>query len=216
MRRLAVLMLWVSVLPQLQAAEPGASLEVAFGQAEITPESLEQPAVWLAGYAMNRRATGIHDPLYARCVLLRHEARTFALISLDLIGLQYPAVQRIRAQLADYTHVTVSSTHNHEGPDVIGVWGRSPVHRGVDDRYVDRVISRDGGRGAGSGIALYAGDAPATEPRKTSPCCTTAASRTSRTASSARCDSTTRRADGSWDFWFSGTATPRRSVRATR
>lgn len=36
----------------------------------------------------------------------------------------------------------VSSTHNHEGPDVIGIWGRGPFSRGVDDNYIDMVITR--------------------------------------------------------------------------
>jgi hypothetical protein len=36
----------------------------------------------------------------------------------------------------------VASTHNHEGPDVIGIWGRGPFHRGVDDAYVDLVVER--------------------------------------------------------------------------
>jgi hypothetical protein len=36
----------------------------------------------------------------------------------------------------------VSSTHNHEGPDVIGIWGRGPFHRGVNDEYLDLVVER--------------------------------------------------------------------------
>jgi hypothetical protein len=37
-------------------------------------------------------------------------------------------------------YVVVASTHNHEGPDVIGIWGRGPLHRGVDDEYLERVV----------------------------------------------------------------------------
>src|SRR6185312_906770 len=29
-----------------------------------------------------------------------------------------------------------------EGPDVIGIWGRGPLHRGVDDTYLDEVVER--------------------------------------------------------------------------
>ena len=39
--------------------------------------------------------------------------------------------------MQDFRYVLVASTHNHEGPDVIGVWGQSFLHRGVDDQYVD-------------------------------------------------------------------------------
>jgi hypothetical protein len=100
--------------------------------------------VYVAGYGMNRRATGVHDPLYARCVVLAHHRQRVAIVSVDLVGLQYPAVKAIRARLPEIDYVLVSSTHNHEGPDVIGIWGRGPFHRGVDDAYVATVVERVG------------------------------------------------------------------------
>jgi hypothetical protein len=36
----------------------------------------------------------------------------------------------------------VSSTHNHEGPDVIGLWGQTPVQSGVDLAYVAMLVER--------------------------------------------------------------------------
>jgi hypothetical protein len=36
----------------------------------------------------------------------------------------------------------VASTHNHEGPDVIGIWGPSPLRSGVDPQYVESVVER--------------------------------------------------------------------------
>jgi hypothetical protein len=65
-----------------------------------------------------------------------------AIASVDLIGLQYEAVQRIRTRLDDYRHVTVTSTHNHEGPDVIGIWGATPFQRGVNEDYVRVVVDQ--------------------------------------------------------------------------
>ncbi len=117
-------------------------LEVGFGQIDITPQLGDDRPVWLAGYLPGRRATAIHDPLYARCVVLKHGDRKIAFASLDLIGLQHPIVKRIRKQLDGFQHVTVASTHNHEGPDVIGMWGKSFVHRGVDDAYVDDIVKK--------------------------------------------------------------------------
>lgn len=117
-------------------------LEAAFTHGDITPNLEPDTPVWLAGYLPGRRATGIHDRLYARCVLLRHGTQKIALISLDLIGLQYPAVRQIREQLGDFAYVLVSSTHNHEGPDVIGVWGKTLFHRGVDESYVATVVDQ--------------------------------------------------------------------------
>ena len=45
-------------------------------------------------------------------------------------------------RLRDFHYVLVASTHNHEGPDVIGVWGQSFLHRGVNDQYVESVVWR--------------------------------------------------------------------------
>jgi hypothetical protein len=117
-------------------------VQVAFGECDITPALLPEKPVWLAGYGPGRHATGIHDPLVARCCVIESEKQKLAFVSVDLIGLQFPAVKRIRTHLQDFTYVMVSSTHNHEGPDVIGVWGKSFLHHGVDKDYIDHVVER--------------------------------------------------------------------------
>jgi len=119
-----------------------AGLEVGFSETDITPVLKPGSPVWLAGYGMGRRALGVHDPLMARCVVLRHGDERMAWVSVDLIGLQYPEVRKIRERLPGFRYVMVSSTHNHEGPDVIGIWGRSPLHRGVDPQYLELVTDR--------------------------------------------------------------------------
>jgi hypothetical protein len=121
---------------------PGAvDVEVGFGKADITPD-LARHAVWMAGYGNNRRATGVHDTLWARAVVLREGASKLALVSVDLVGLQRPAVMKVRDRLPDYLHILVASTHNHEGPDVIGLWGPSERESGVDPAYVEFVVER--------------------------------------------------------------------------
>ncbi|MFV1964595.1 MAG: hypothetical protein ACC628_04175 [Pirellulaceae bacterium] len=118
------------------------ALQVAFGECDITPALHLDNPVWLAGYGPGRQATGVHDPLFARCCVIQSGTQKLAFISVDLIGLQFPAAQRIRARMGDFTFVMISSTHNHEGPDVIGVWGKSFLHYGVDKDYVDLLIER--------------------------------------------------------------------------
>ncbi len=117
-------------------------LEAGFADADITPVIEPARPVWLAGYGMGRRATGVHDPLRVRAVVVRDGTRKFALACVDLVGLQYPETKRIRARLPEFAEVMVSSTHNHEGPDVIGIWGANPLQRGVDTRYLDLVVDR--------------------------------------------------------------------------
>ena len=119
----------------------GGDVVVGFGKADITPD-LGLYTVWMAGYGNNRRATGIHDSLWARAVVIREGASKVALVSVDLIGLQRPAVMEVRDRLPGYMHILVSSTHNHEGPDVIGLWGPSELESGGDPAYVEFVVER--------------------------------------------------------------------------
>ncbi|MCH7727783.1 MAG: neutral/alkaline non-lysosomal ceramidase N-terminal domain-containing protein, partial [Planctomycetes bacterium] len=123
-------------------ASAKAELRVGFGEADITPDVKGARPVWLAGYGTGRRATGVHDPLMARCVVLKHAGQKIALVSVDLVGLQYPETLKVRDKLRDFRYVVVSSTHNHEGPDVVGIWGRSPIQRGVDEAYLRLVVDR--------------------------------------------------------------------------
>jgi hypothetical protein len=138
--QIAVAICLAMTLASFAWAQP--RLHVGFAEAEITPDLHTGRPVWIAGYGPGRKATGVHDPLMARGLVLDDGQQKFALVSVDLVGLQYPAVKEIRARLDGFAYVMVSSTHNHEGPDVIGIWGRTAFERGVDDRYLDMVIER--------------------------------------------------------------------------
>jgi len=65
-----------------------------------------------------------------------------ALVSLDLIRLFYDAVIDIRDRIPTETSIdfaTVVTTHNHEGPDLLGPWGPDRFTSGVDPGYVEFV-----------------------------------------------------------------------------
>lgn len=132
----------VVCLVSFSSASAAETLLAGFAEVDITPALDGGKPVYIAGYGMNRKAEGVHDPIMARTVVLTRGSERIALVSVDLIGLQYPAVKEIRSRLADFRYVMVSSTHNHEGPDVIGIWGRGPFHRGVDEAYVELVIEK--------------------------------------------------------------------------
>ena len=106
---------------------------------DITPKLDAKQPIWLAGKDYNRAAQGVHDPLFARALVLRDGPRKFALVSVDSIGLPNPSVVRARASLKDFAYILVASTHSHESPDVIGVWGPSPGESGVVASYVAQV-----------------------------------------------------------------------------
>jgi hypothetical protein len=132
----------VAALLLAPAARAAETLQAGFAETDITPPLDAAKPVYLAGYGMNRKATGVHDPIMARCVVLESGGEKIALACVDLIGLQHPEVKEIRSKLPEFRYVMVASTHNHEGPDVIGIWGRGPFHRGVDDAYVSLVVER--------------------------------------------------------------------------
>src|SRR4029079_9842752 len=101
---LAVLLL-PSTLPAADLSSD--NLHVGFGTTDITPELIEGKPIWLAGKELGRAATGVHDKLYARAVVLQNGDRKIALVSVDSIGLPYPVVLAARAGLKDFTYVLV-------------------------------------------------------------------------------------------------------------
>lgn len=124
---------------------PSAQLRAGAAKAVITPD-VKTSKVYMAGFDNNRVATGVHDDLYVRCLALAAGQETVAMCSVDLIGLFYDDVLRIRAQVKarapEVTQVIVASTHDHEGPDTMGLWGPTPFVSGIDERYLEGVDER--------------------------------------------------------------------------
>jgi hypothetical protein len=123
----------VSLAPS--SAIAAAPLLAGFAEADITP-AVKDKTVFMAGFGHNRKATGVHDPLMARAVVLRQGKDKVALVCVDLVGFFHPQVQSVRKKLDGFTYVLVSSTHNHEGPDTLGLWGANPFQSGVDADYL--------------------------------------------------------------------------------
>ncbi|MCS7223299.1 MAG: hypothetical protein NZ959_01880 [Armatimonadetes bacterium] len=106
---------------------------------DLTP-SLDG-TVYIAGFGQNRTATAVHDPIWVRCLALSDGTTTVALVGLDLIGFFYePDVvavrERVRNLIGKPVTVLIAATHNHEGPDTLGLWGPSPFQSGRDEAYV--------------------------------------------------------------------------------
>lgn len=119
-----------------------AEVTAGYAQADVTPDVNGKTPVFIAGYGQNRRATGVHDPLYVRAMVVSDGTKKVAVAAVDVVGLQYPTVQEIRKRLEGFDYVLVSSTHNHEGPDVVGIWGPSPFKSGVDPAYMETVVAK--------------------------------------------------------------------------
>lgn len=124
-----------------RSAAADAPLHVGFAEADITPQLGDKP-VYLAGFGQNRKATAIHDPLKARVVVLKHGEQKVALVSVDVVGLFHVSAERVRAALPGFSYVLVSSTHNHEGPDTLGLWGPNPFKSGLDPEYLKQLEAK--------------------------------------------------------------------------
>lgn len=126
-------------------ARPARALEAAAAKVDITPD-LKTEKVWLAGFgAKGRRPTGVHDPLYARVVLLREGKKTVALVGLDLLGFYLNDTRALRAlwEKGDPSRsLFVHATHTHSGPDTVGLWGPTIGVSGINRRYMARVNAR--------------------------------------------------------------------------
>lgn len=130
----------------VSAAEPK-TYRVGAASVVITPKVAEDaPPIWLAGYGIGRRATTVHDDIYARTIIIHDGTFGLAVVTCDLVGLFYGEVLQIREQVdalgltPKLDYIVVASTHTHAGPDTIGVWG--PLGRtGLTPGYLAKVRS---------------------------------------------------------------------------
>ncbi len=105
-------------------------------------------AAWMAGFGNGRPANGVRgagvglvgdgDGLWARAIVLRQGNTTVAIVAMDLVGWFNGDVKAARQQLAeqgiDVDHLIVHSTHTHEGPDSMGLWGIDQFTSGYDPK----------------------------------------------------------------------------------
>ncbi|MFB3828424.1 MAG: hypothetical protein ACE15B_16765 [Bryobacteraceae bacterium] len=119
----------------------GSGLRAGAAKSVITPDLSRFHPVYMAGFGQNRVATGVHDPLYARCIAIETGARPLAVCALDLVGLFYDDVRKVREAVPE-ADVVVASTHTHEGPDTMGLWGPERGKSGINEDYNALVVRR--------------------------------------------------------------------------
>src|SRR3984885_130747 len=107
----------------------------------IPPDLQKFAPVYMAGFGHNRVAAGVHDELYARCLALSAGKKPLVVCEVDLIGLFLDDVERIRAKVSG-ADVVVASTHVHEGPDTMGLWGPAAAQSGINADYNTFVVDR--------------------------------------------------------------------------
>ena len=133
--------------------DPGEPFADDPGNDAIDPSSKgKYDGIYLAGFGNNRPATGKHDDLWARALILESNQTRIAIVAIDVIGYyskaNYYGLGEIR-KLVDpklgVSEILIASTHNHEGPDTIGAWGPNPLSDGKYPKYlrfIDRQIAK--------------------------------------------------------------------------
>ncbi len=121
------------------------ALRVGFARVKITPDlNNSKRPIYLAGFRQNRKATDIHDDLWAIACVLDDGRTRLGVVALDAIGFFHDDVISVRKRLAkelklDYT--VICSTHNHTTPDLLGLWGPNYLRTGVNKDYREQVIA---------------------------------------------------------------------------
>ena len=106
----------------------GVTYKAGAASVDITPADWAQRTYWLAGFDPTRPATSVHDPLYARTLVVDDGTTPMAIVTLDLLGMVSDDIQIIQDAITAKVpelggRILVHTTHDHEAPDTIGLWG---------------------------------------------------------------------------------------------
>jgi hypothetical protein len=125
----------------LAAGQPGAlaaGTRVGAAAVDITPPL----GIPMAGYYHERGADGVLDPLFSKALVIEQEGERAAFVVLDIIGVTRSITDQARAQIEQTTgikgsHVMISATHAHTGPELAQRGQRSADMGGQKQSAVD-------------------------------------------------------------------------------
>ncbi len=111
------IVLAILLLASLRIPTGAAVLEAGVAEVDITPPLGHR----MAGYFNERLATGVHDPLHAKTIVLRQGRQRVALIFCDILGITREVSTQARARIHAQTGIPVrnqliAATHTHTGP----------------------------------------------------------------------------------------------------
>lgn len=109
------------------------------GVADVTPtdDQIASQKLFMGAYGVLTQrgpASGVHDHVYARAMVLRHGRDVLAMAILDMPGISNRVLHKISEFVSADTQIPrdaiyVGATHSHSTPDLQGLWG------GVPDDY---------------------------------------------------------------------------------
>jgi hypothetical protein len=112
-------------------------LSVGAASKEITPDPEEEVPLIGYGDPMDRTATGIHDPLFAKAVVVSDGGSTVGIISADVLGIPRKISHYVRSAVSAegirLDDVVVTGTHTHAGPYIPRSLAGYSIERDVSD-----------------------------------------------------------------------------------
>jgi hypothetical protein len=136
MRRFLAFAFVLCVLIASAGPSAAGGLEMGLAVVDITP-----PVGYrMCGYFNERLSTGVHDPLYAKALVLRQGDRKAAMVFCDLIAVSRSVSAKVREEAAKKIgvpelNILAAATHSHTGPLYAGA---------MRDFMHGRAVARDG------------------------------------------------------------------------
>lgn len=114
--------------PSTWAQQNNTAFRAGIACVDITPE----PPVSMVGGFQDRTATGVHNRLHARCLVLDDGATKLAFVMVDNCLIQRPVFDKAKQIIQERTglapdHVMAAATHTHTGATVTSVFQSDPV-----------------------------------------------------------------------------------------
>ncbi len=119
------------------------SIQAGVAQIAITPAV----GAALSGYiARAGNATGVHDPLYAKALVLDNQITQVAILTVDVLGLHWPFVRNVRATIAATTgipsnNVLIACSHTHAGPATMFLQGCGTAEESYLTRLQEQLVT---------------------------------------------------------------------------
>jgi Neutral/alkaline non-lysosomal ceramidase. len=115
-------------------------VSTGFSCSAITPEKKS----CMAGYdGRQKKAEGVHDDLYVRCLIIKTDSGYIVLAALDLLGIDGVLGEKIKNQIENCDRdikrqgIYICATHTHSGPSTM-FWDRGCY----DDGYADFIVQK--------------------------------------------------------------------------
>lgn len=117
-------------------------MDAGVAQIEITPPV----GIDLTGYiARGGPAIGVHDPIYAKALVVDNGETQVALLTVDVLGLHLPFVNSVRKAIEKRcgipaAHIMIACSHTHAGPATMRLEGCGVIHEAYQARLHQALV----------------------------------------------------------------------------